>query len=55
MEQEMNVIKYSSLWWKIYKEKCRGLLFKEYEEQIEKETIITVIEEYLRYISLEDA
>ena len=53
-KQEMNAVTYSSLSGKIYKEKCRELLFKEYEEQIEKETIITVIEENLRYISLED-
>ncbi|NNU78177.1 hypothetical protein [Clostridium estertheticum] len=52
--QEMNVVTYSELSWKIYKEKCKELLFKEYGEQIEKETIITVIDESLRYISLAD-
>lgn len=52
--QEINVVTFSSLAWKIYKEKSRTLLFEEYGEQIEKETIITVIDQYLRYISLED-
>lgn len=52
--QEVNTITFSSLEWKIYKEKSRELLFEEYGEQIEKEILITTIDEYLRYISLED-
>lgn len=54
ISQDMNVVTYSALSWKIYKEKCKELLFEEYGEQIEKETIVTVIDEYVRYISLED-
>lgn len=53
-QHEMNIITYSGISWTIYKDKCKKLLFLKYGDLIEKETILTVIDEYIRYLSLKD-
>lgn len=49
-----NAITYSQIEWYLYKEKAKDLLFEKYEDVIEMETILTIIDESLRYQSLVD-
>ena len=50
----LNTKTYTWVMRKVYNEKCYKLLCKEYGDQIEKETLLIVIDEDLRYRSLSD-
>lgn len=53
-KQHRNTVTYSSIAWEIYKDKAKNLLFEIYGKQIEKETLLIVIDDSIRYQRLED-